>query len=167
MSRMNVKLVSESDFGSMRRGVKIEPKKLYDMSLDIIHPRWTKHKSRLDEIEFIYKPAHVASGEFEVNLVDEKVKTTMIINLARIRTYRDLVYTIYHEWRHAYQLQKFGFKSFCQMSARLEENYTGSLIERDADKYAFWLEDKLTYKNFMINKNCPYSIFIERKKFAR
>jgi hypothetical protein len=160
VSTLKVRLMSNEDFDKMSRSVKIDPKKLYDMTIDILHPRWTKHKYWLNEVRFIYSPANVTSGEFEF---DANGNAAMVINFARIRTYRDLVYTIYHEWRHAYQLQKFGFNSFYSMSYNLEKNYNDSFMENDADQYAFWLEDKLSYKNFVINKNCPYSIFVMRK----
>ena len=37
-------------------------------------------------------------------------------------------------------------------------------IEKEADEKAFEEERKMNYKNFLINAEVPFSIFIERKK---
>jgi hypothetical protein len=166
---MKVMLVPQSEHEKMVSNIKIEPKKLYDMALDIIQPLWQASPSLLDSLRFVYKPANPASGEFEFfqdGLDIEESTTRITINLARIRTYRDLVYTLYHEWRHAGQFLQFGKARFFHYvkAAEIQEYYTDCLIERDADAFAFKREDRLTYKNFVINKNVPYSIFLTRKK---
>jgi hypothetical protein len=171
MRTFDVSLVPKDEFRNFSTTVKIAPKKLYDMTLDLIHPLWSSDVEKLDEVCFVYQPANTLSGSFEATIKNENprgvrykdLSKRMVINLARIRTYRDLVYTVYHEWRHALQLRKYGFNEFYEMSLKLETDYTGSYLETDADSFAFRMEDKLTYKNFVINPACNYSIFVGRK----
>lgn len=153
---MKVGLVPSHQDNVFRHALRVDAKQVYDLALDVIQPKWKERKDVLDKLNFIYDKSDACSGLFTFPKDFEGPKE-VTLNLARIRTFRDLVYTAFHEWRHALQYQKYGRKF-------MRNNEKSRLIEQDADEYAFAEELKMRYRNMVINPHATYSIFVERKK---
>lgn len=163
---MKITLVNPEQTTNAKKNLKLEITKVYDLGLSIINKLWLKNQGLLNEFRFVYAEDREESGWFTYTIEgDEYRKIT--INLAQVKTYRDLLYTILHEWRHARQYKDYGRNAmFLLTRDSNDEGYEQSRIERDADAYAFRQESKLRYKNFVINPTVSHSIFIERKKTA-
>jgi hypothetical protein len=117
----------------------------------------------IDCVAFRYDPDQTYSAHFmfsDIEVPDEP-RRILQLNFANIRTARDLVFVILHEWRHAKQLQEIGFDNMYEASKNTD--HMNSPIELDADEFAFQREKLIDYKNEIINHNAPFSIFVETK----
>jgi hypothetical protein len=146
--------------------LSVEPPKIYDFVLDVIQPMWSEKENALQQISFRYNDNDAASGGLFFS-VDKVPYSEIEINLARVRTYRDLIFTVLHEWRHAMQYHEDRI-GFIKKSKRINyiknfNAYQINELEIDADEFAFTHESKMTYKNFLLNIRKPDSVFIWRK----
>lgn len=163
---MEIKLVGVHTAKFAQEKLQVDITKVYDFGIDLIYRLWGKNKDLLNEFRFVYREDKEESGWFTYTVEGEEFRK-ITVNLARIRTYRDLVYTILHEWRHARQYKDYGREAMVLLTREGDDDaYVISRIERDADAYAFRQEAKLRYKNSVINPSAPYSIFVERKQTA-
>lgn len=155
---MQMSLVPQHQYNTFRHAVTVEPKDIYTMAADVLKPRWDKHKL-IKKVEFTFEEKEGYSGLFCFPM-GFSGRDYIIVNLAKTRTMRDLVYTLLHEWRHAWQYKWFGE----EYMTSFEKSDTKNSMEVDADDYAFLHELGMKYKNKVINPCAPYSIFVERKK---
>jgi hypothetical protein len=162
-SKVKISLVPDKQRKKFEKDVIYRPVDIYDMAVDILHPKWKRRPSLVQKLNFTYKPKLENSGHMEFT-IDEKDPKEIYLNLAKIRTYRDLAYTLFHEWKHAMQLKAFGHALMFKMVSNYDKRYGDHPLEVDADQYAFAQENKMEYKNFVINPTVDYSLFVERKK---
>lgn len=166
LGNMNISLLPKKDLLHAQKDLSVDLVEVYNLGVDLLDRLWGKNLGLLDEFRFVYRREKEESGWFTYTVEGDDYKK-ITVNLAKIRTYRDLVYTILHEWRHARQYTDYGREAMRLLTRDSDdEKYAYSRIERDADSYAFRQEEKLRYKNSVINPEAPYSIFIERKKTA-
>lgn len=91
------------------------------------------------------------------------------LNLGRLRTRRDIVVTIGHEYAHALQVHSFpGVNKEQEMYSRYNQEvekygYEKAPLEVEADEISFRFEDELDYKNVVLNPAAP-SIFVVKKQ---
>ena len=163
---MKISLMPEKELSHADKDLSVNLADVYDLGLDLLDRLWGKNLDLLDEFRFVYRREKEESGWFTYTIEGDDYKK-ITVNLAKIRTYRDLLYTILHEWRHARQYKDYGREAMRMLTRSSDDDaYAYSRIERDADDYAFRQEGKLHYKNVVINPKAPYSIFVERKKTA-
>lgn len=97
------------------------------------------------------------------------VTKEVTLNIARLRTRRDIVATIGHEYAHALQVHAFpGEDKVYQMYSRYNQEvrfygYENAPLEVEADEISFRFEDELDYKNVVLNPAAP-SIFVVKKQ---
>ena len=98
----------------------------------------------------------------------------IVLNLLCLRTARDVVYAVAHEYGHLLQCRSWGLErmmeiaySPAQIDMFNDENdgrgYILSEEELDADRFAFAFEDGLKYKNRVMNPLYRISLFVNRK----
>jgi hypothetical protein len=163
---MQISVMNNESEHIATENLSVKPQVVYDLVLDVIQPRWRENQIALQLLSFKYDEHDPVSGGFFFS-VDRVPYASIEVNLARIRTYRDLIFTTLHEWRHALQYQEnrreFIRKSNRIMRSKNYDVYQESDLELDADAFAFTQESKMTYKNFLVNVRKPESVFIWRK----
>lgn len=75
----------------------------------------------------------------------------VVINLSEIRTFRDLIYVMAHEFTHVRQCKEMGATRMLLKYAAVD--YDNNPLEKEADDVAFAFEDSIMYKNRVINHN--------------
>lgn len=101
---------------------------------------------------------HRTAGYFFVS----RGKASVVVNLAGIRTLRDLYVVLAHEYRHIVQFRTYGL-GFYKHPKTLDE-YVNHPMEKDADRFSFEVEAGLKYKNRVVNDRVKISNFVCRKQ---
>lgn len=103
-------------------------------------------------------------------------KDIMLINLAHLRTTRDLVYVMSHEYCHLLQQRKHGAASMSEAAVNVDKMlaqddaearfyaYLQTEIEQEADNFAFDFEATFDYANAIVNRRPKVSFFVSRKQ---
>lgn len=96
----------------------------------------------------------------------------VVVNPDDVRTYRDLVVMMAHEMRHVWQYES-GMLTVEETKALYNpvrlmfmalKDYARMAPERDANEFAISFEDKMRYKNYVLNNNQPTSHFVALKE---
>lgn len=119
------------------------------------------------------------SKEIELRVIEDKENpcisgyysnNIVFINFAGIRTLRDFIFVMAHEYRHAWQaryqpeLLKDRIHHDTIKNDSTLASYTMQPGEFDANTFALEFEDTLNYKNKVINHTVPKSVFINLKQ---
>lgn len=84
----------------------------------------------------------------------------VLINMGEIRSFRDLVYALAHEFAHSKQNWEIGTTAL--LSYYDDYEYSNNPLEIEADELAFAFENTMFYKNHIINPDTS-SIWIMKK----
>lgn len=142
------------DEDKIKGNITIPTEKVCDTLYEVLgkeNPKNTFH--------ITYNEKREESGWFTYTVGQDSTKK-VTINMAKIRTYRDMIFSMLHEWAHVQQYDRLGGYV---LSVLTTEKKSYNTIEQEADRYAFDKEKKLHYKSFVVNSKVPYSIFVERK----
>lgn len=140
-----------------------------DLGLAVLSNLSKKHGHLPHGIVFDWNPIEWTGGGYSPR------KDILYVNLVHLRTARDLVFVMAHEYCHLLQQRKYGTEAILSatvsVSKMREENdvqaafydYLKSDIEKEADAFAFDFEDSFGYKNRIVNRCPPVSFFVARK----
>lgn len=157
---MHVSLMNDAQLENAQTKLVFPIKSFYDWALDVLETQTKNNPGLIDEFCLVFDEEREESGWFTYKKKGEKYNK-ITINIAKIRTYRDLVFSVLHEVQHAKQHMVYGAKQMSFLNIGLRQY---NEIEKDADEKAFMEEQKMSYKNFLLNAEIGYSIFVERKK---
>jgi hypothetical protein len=139
---------------------------IYDMVAKLIEN--VEDKDVVDSVTFVYEENNPSSAAFYFT----PHRTYIELNFAQIKTYKDLIFAFYHEYTHALQHKKLGYKKFLIESKKIAQKaylvdghkeYLQHYFEVEADEFAFGIESRMKYKSFVINPSVNFSVFIHRK----
>lgn len=162
---MKYSRVTENELQQIKQKLGVSLHTLYetvDEILSYVNPR---NKELLDEFGFVYNEDRRESGWFTYE-VRGFPYTKITVNLAKVRTFRDFVFSVFHEWKHVEQYGNVGVSVMRSLTRMKNGEYSYNIMEREADRFAFREEFSWDYENFVINPDVPFSIFVERKKTA-
>lgn len=97
------------------------------------------------------------------------------VNLAHLRTARDVVFVLAHEYAHLLQQRKYGVEVMVKSATNMGKLSEGKDVEaafyaylqtdteKEADAFAFAFEDSFHYDNQVLNRRPLVSFFVSRK----
>lgn len=144
-------------------------RKMEDLALAVLSKLKEIHGHEPYGIAFEWNPfEHTGGGYAPKNDV-------LFINLVHLRTFRDVVYVLSHEYCHLLQQRKHGADSMAASAMNVNKMlaqhdaearfyaYLLTDIEQEADAFAFDFEASFDYKNEVVNRRPKVSFFVSRK----
>lgn len=140
---------------------------IYLISEKIISRVWAN--GVIDYVSFTYDKGNTYAGSFA--FYKDHNRKFIELNFANIKTYRDLAFSFFHEWKHALQYLQIGYEGFVSEAENLSrlldkgrrKDYVHHYLEQDADDFAFYQESEMDYKSFVLNPHAENSVFVLRK----
>lgn len=115
-----------------------------------------------DDVDIYLDEKHLTSASYCVY----NGRPVIVINPQRLRTRRDLLLLLLHEYRHCKQHRVMGDEFFSAYFTykHVDNDPHSSLREIDANVWALGAESKLSYKNVVFNSNA-ISHFVDLKQY--
>lgn len=139
-----------------------------DFALEVLARlvRTVKHEPQA--VVFSWNPFERSGGGYAPGV------DTIYVNLSLLRTTRDIVYVIAHEYAHLMQARTYGVQAMLSVAKKDIQNkpvtekefyeYLLSDAESEADTFAFDFENSLNYKSTVVNRFVRVSYFVDRKE---
>lgn len=156
---MKVKTLTGVNSWRAENDLRVSPTKVQEIAVKAVLRACKLWDVTLSSLTFIYNKNSEASASFL------PTKNEIAINLAQVRTVRDVVFAIGHEVYHAKQMSRFSSPMGMLFAYQLEvflNGYFHSPMETEADMQGFVFESRFPYANKVLNTQVP-PLFIGRK----
>ena len=140
---------------------------IQDFALEVLDKLVRSVKHEPTAIVFSWNPFECTGGGYSPE------KDAIYVNLSLLRTTRDIVYVIAHEYAHLMQTRRYGVQAMIEAAEKDIQSkpvtekdfyeYLFSDVEQEADVFAFDFENSLDYKSIVVNRFVPISYFVDRK----